>query len=337
MPSSTQVTIAGRKVGTLGFGLMNYTWRATNTPDEQAFAGIHTAIANGTNLLNSADFYGTQDPYDNLHLLNRYFTKYPADAAKVVLSIKGGVIPHQLKPDGSPENIRRSIDNILEKLDGKAKLDVFTVARVDRTVDIEDTWRTVKEYIDAGKVGGLGLSEVSAATVRHALEIVPVAYLELEVSLWATEIYENGVAEVCREHGIPIVAYSPLGRGFLTGQLKSPDDIPEGDMRRRFDRFKPENFAKNLALVEAVEKIAKKKGVTPAQLALAWVIQYGVKKGVRVIPIFGATKQEQVVENLKAVDIKLTEEDFADIDALLKSIKPAGGRYNQHAENTLYQ
>ncbi|KAK6335486.1 Pyridoxine 4-dehydrogenase [Orbilia brochopaga] len=335
--SSSQTTIAGRKVNSLGFGLMNYTWRPTNTPDEQAFAGISAAIAGGANFLVSGEFYGTQDPQDNLRLLNRYFTAHPEDASKVVLSVKGAVNLQKRLPDGSPAGIRRSIENILEKLDNTVKLDVFTIARVDRSTELEVTWRTVKEeFIDTGRIGGLCLSEVSAATLQRALKITPVACVELEVSLWAMEIYENGIADVCREHGIPIAAYSPLGRGFLTGQLKSPDDIPEGDMRRHFDRFTPENFPKNLELVESVKKIAAKKGVTPSQLALAWVGQYGARRGLTVIPIFGATKEEQVVENLKAADVKLTDEDFAEIDALLKSFKPVGGRYNAMHEATLF-
>ncbi|KAJ6259017.1 hypothetical protein Dda_5913 [Drechslerella dactyloides] len=319
------------------FGLMNYTWRPTNTPDDQAFAGISAAIAGGATFLVSGEFYGTQDPQDNLRLLNRYFTAYPELASNVVLSVKGGVNLQKFLPDGSPDGIRRSINNILDKLDGKVRLDIFCIARVDRANDTEVTWRTVKEdFIDTGKIGGLCLSEVSADTIRRAVAITPIACLETEVSLWATEIYENGVADVCREHGIPIAAYSPLGRGFLTGQLKSPDDIPEGDMRRHFDRFKPENFPKNLELVEAVKKIAAKKGVTPSQLALAWVVQYGAKRGLAVIPIFGATKEEQVVENLKATEVHLTDEDFAEIDALLKSFKPVGGRYNAAHEAALF-
>ncbi|EPS44891.1 hypothetical protein H072_1117 [Dactylellina haptotyla CBS 200.50] len=329
-------TVVGRKVGDLGFGTMNFTWRPSNNPDEQSFAALNAAIDGGANFFVSGEFYGTQNPQDNLFMLNRYFTKYPENADKVVLSVKGGVDLQILKPDGSPAGVRKSIDNILEKLGGKVKLSVFCIARVDSMNPVETTWKTVKEeYIDTGKIGGLCMSEVSAATLKKALAIVPVSVLEVEVSLWATEIFENGLVEVCAEHNIPIAAYSPLGRGFLTGQLKSPDDIPEGDMRRRFDRFQPENFGKNLELVEAIKKIAEKKGVTPAQLALAWVVQQGHKYGVSIIPIFGATKESQVIENLQPTS--LTDTEMAEIDAVLKSFKPIGGRYNSHAEATLYQ
>ncbi|RVD84383.1 uncharacterized protein DFL_006135 [Arthrobotrys flagrans] len=335
MVGTAPLQINNRNVGSLGFGLMNFTWRPINTPDEEAFAAMNAALADGANFFVSGEFYGTQDPQDNLFLINRYLTKYPENAEKIVLSVKGGVNIAVRAPDGSPEGIRKSIDNILDKLEGKVKLDVFCIARVDASNPVETTWKTIKEeYIDTGKIGGLCLSEVSAATLKKALKIVPVSVLEVEVSLWATEIFENGLAEVCAEHNIPIAAYSPLGRGFLTGQLKSPEDIPEGDMRRYFDRFQPENFGKNLELVEAIQKIAQKKGVTPAQLALAWVVQQGKKFGCTVIPIFGATKKSQVVENLQ--ETSLTSEEMAEIDAVLKSIKPIGGRYNAAHEAALY-
>ncbi|KAK6539702.1 Pyridoxine 4-dehydrogenase [Orbilia ellipsospora] len=328
--------VANRQVGDLGFGTMNFTWRPTNLPDEEAFAAMNAALERGANFFVSGEFYGTQDPQDNLRLLNRYFTKYPENAKKVVLSVKGGVNMKLHRPDGSPEGIRTSIDNILEKLDGKVKLDVFCIARVDPTNPVEQTWKTVKEeYIDTGKIGGLCLSEVKAETLKKAVSVCPVSVLEVEVSLWATEIFENGLVEVCAEHNIPIAAYSPLGRGFLTGQLKSPDDIPDSDMRKRFDRFQPENFGKNLELVESIKKIAEKKGVTPAQLALAWVVQKGQEYNVSIIPIFGATKESQVIENLE--ETSLTKEEMAEIDAVLKSFKPIGGRYNAQMERTLYQ
>ncbi|KAF3171582.1 Pyridoxine 4-dehydrogenase [Orbilia oligospora] len=335
MVGTASLQVNNRNVGSLGFGLMNFTWRPTNTPDEEAFAAMNAALADGANFFVSGEFYGTQDPQDNLFLINRYLTKYPEKAGKIVLSVKGGVNLAIRAPDGSPEGIRKSIDNILDKLDGKTKLDVFCIARVDASNPVETTWKTIKEeYIDTGKIGGLCLSEVSAATLQKALKIVPVSVLEVEVSLWATEIFENGLAEVCAEHNIPIAAYSPLGRGFLTGQLKRPEDIPEGDMRRYFDRFQPANFGKNLELVEAIQKIAQKKGVTPAQLALAWVVQQGKKFGCTVIPIFGATKESQVVENLQ--ETSLTSEEMAEIDAVLKSIRPIGGRYNAAHESALY-
>lgn len=219
---------------------MNFTWRPTNTPDEVAFAAMNAAIENGANLFVSGEFYGTQSPYDNLYLLNRYYAAYPENASKIVLSVKGCVNFATLKPDGSPEGVRNSINSILEKIGPNAKLDVFCIARVDKDTPIEETYRIVKEeFIDTGKIGSLCLSEVSADTIRRAVKIVPISLVEVEVSLWATEIFENGVADVCREYGIPIAAYSPLGRGFLTGRLKTPDDIPAGDMRRMFDRFQP--------------------------------------------------------------------------------------------------
>ncbi|KAK6499328.1 Pyridoxine 4-dehydrogenase [Arthrobotrys conoides] len=335
---SDTITIAGREVGTTGFGLMAFTGRPSIIPDAEIFASINTSLSHGANLLVSGEFYGLRDPEDNLHMLKRYFTTHPSAAEKAVLSVKAGMNWKTRTPDSSPAALHASIKNILEKT-GRDRIDVFCIARVDKNVPLEESYGVVREYIDTGKIGSFCLSECSAETIRKAVGILGrenISCVELEVSLWATEIFENGVAEVCIEFGIPIVAYSPLGRGFLTGRFKSADDLPDGDVRRHFDRFKPENFGKNLELVEMVEGIAGRKGCTVSQLGLAWVRQVGVRKGgVRIIPIFGATKQEQVAENLQLVE--LTESEMDEIDGILKSFKPTGGRYFGHLEGMLYQ
>jgi aryl-alcohol dehydrogenase-like predicted oxidoreductase len=176
---------------------------------------MRAAVANGSLAFNGGEIYGTAER-NSLHLLSEYFTKYPEDADKVVLSIKGGCIPGtHAEPDGSRKNVSRSIDECLKVLDGKKFLDLFEVARLDPKVSVEETINTIVEYIKAGKVGGLSLSEVNANTIRKIHAIHPVAAVEAEFSLWSTNILENGVAETCGELGIPIVAYSPLGRGFL--------------------------------------------------------------------------------------------------------------------------
>lgn len=237
--------------------------------------------------------------------------------------------------DNSPESIKTSIENILRILDGKKKIDIFQSARVDRKIPIEDAIRTMAEYVKAGKIGGIGLSEASAATIRRAHAVHPIAAVEVEFSLWATEILQNGVATTCAELGIPIVAYSPLGRGFLTGGIRSIDDIPDGDVRRLLDRFQPESFEKNLKLVEAINKVATKKGVTPAQLALAWVKHQSQKNGMPVIiPIPGAVKDERVRENMAHIDV--TDEEMAEINTILASIEIVGTRYTQAMEATLF-
>jgi pyridoxine 4-dehydrogenase len=312
---------------------MGFTWRPKQTPDEEAFAAMKKALSLKVNFWNAGEFYGAPDPTLNLQLINRYFTKYPEDADKVVLSVKGGLRLENLTADGSPEGVRRSIDNILRILDGKKHLDIFECARVDPNVPIQTTISTIAEYVKAGKISGIGLSEASVKTIRAAHEVHPIAGVEAEVSLWATDIWENGVADACRELGIPIIAYSPLGRGFLTGEIKSVNDIPEGDFRRHLDRFQPENFAHNLQLVESIKKIAERKGITVAQVALAW-IRGKSKDGLTIIPIPGATNEKRVEEN--STEFKLTVEEENEIEQIVKSIGVVGGRYNKFIEKTLF-
>lgn len=175
---------------------------------------MRTALEHGSNLWNGGEFYGSQDR-NSLHLLNDYFTKFPGDSEKVVLSIKGGMKPGQMIPDGSEENVSRSIDECLRLLDGKKFLDIFECARVDPNVPIETTIEAIAKYVKSGKIGGISLSECSAQTIRRANKVHRISAVEVEFSLWATEISTNGVAQTCAELDIPIIAYSPLGRGFL--------------------------------------------------------------------------------------------------------------------------
>jgi pyridoxine 4-dehydrogenase len=175
---------------------------------------MRTALSLGANVWNGGEIYGPPTR-NSLHLLNEYFTKYPEDAERVVICIKGGMIPGTLTPDGSRENIRRSIDECLRVLDGKKFLDLFEASRVDPNVPIEDTISYIAEYVKAGTLGGISLSEVNANTIRRAHKVHPISAVEVELSLWTTNPLENGVAATCAELGIPLVAYSPLGRGFL--------------------------------------------------------------------------------------------------------------------------
>lgn len=175
---------------------------------------MKTALRLGANNWNGGEFYGTKER-NSLHLLNEYFTKYPEDADKVVLSIKGGMAPNEFRIEGTKKNVQRSIDESLRLLDGKKALDLFEVARVDPDVPIEDTVSYIAEYVKAGKLGGISLSEVSAQSIRKAHGVHPISAVEIEFSMYATEILENDVASTCAELGIPIIAYSPLGRGFL--------------------------------------------------------------------------------------------------------------------------
>jgi pyridoxine 4-dehydrogenase len=224
--------LVNKQVGPVGFGLMGkhhsltfpsrlsiltrpgLTWRQNPPPQSQSFDAMRTALSRGANFWNGGELYGSQER-NSLHLLNEYFTKHPEDAEKIVLSIKGGLLPGELRPDGSQKNVKRSIDECLKVLDGKKSLDLFECARVDPKTPIEDTVGYIAEYVKAGKLGGISLSEVGANTIRKAHAVHPIAAVEVEFSLWVTDILENGVAATCAELGIPIVAYSPLGRGFL--------------------------------------------------------------------------------------------------------------------------
>ena len=220
---------------------------------------MQTALAEGANFWNGGEFYGTPD-YNSMHLLKRYFTENPAHADKVVLSIKGGIKMPEMRPDGTEEGVRRSVDNVLNGLGGTKFLDMFECARVDPDTPIETTIAALAKYVQAGKIGGISLSEVKAETIRRAAKVHPIAAVEVEFSLWATDILENGVAAACAEHNIPLIAYSPLGRGFLTGEIKKPEDIPEGDFRKHLPRFQPDVFDQNLELVTELEELAARKG-----------------------------------------------------------------------------
>jgi len=319
-------TLAGSPVGSTGFGMMGLTWRPNPVSQDQAFAAMKAALDNGANFFNGGELYGTPER-NSLHLLREYFEKYPGDAKKVVISIKGGLEKGGMKPDGTPENVRRSIDECLTQLAGTKKLDLFECARVDPKTPIEITIRTADEYVQAGKLGGISLSECSADTIRRAAKVAKISAVEVEYSLWATEIQDNGVLKACGELRIPIVAYSPLGRGFLTGQVKSRDDLAEDDHRRHLPRFSEENFPKNLDLIHQLEKLAKRKGCTPGQIGVAWVKAQSERDGNPVIiPIPGATTVERVKENL--VDVDLSDNDIKEIDSILASAEIHGDRYH---------
>ena len=295
---------------------------------EQAVGTMKAAFDGGAVFWNGGEFYGTPE-HNSMHLLARYFTEYPAHAEKVVLSIKGGLRPN-MSADGTPEGVRRSVENVLRTLNGKKSLDIFECARVDPNTPIETTIGALAKLVEEKKLKAISLSEVKAETIRRAHKVHPISAVEVEFSLWATDILTNGVAAVCAELRIPIVAYSPLGRGFLTGEIKSPDDIPDGDFRKTLPRFQPENFGKNIEMVERLREIAEKKGCSPAQLALAWVKQQSEQRGMpAIIPIPGATTEKRVRENLQ--EIRLGELELKDIDQILKSAEIIGDRYGGHA------
>lgn len=329
------LTLAGRTLSNkTGFGLMGMTWRAQPPSTSQSFATLRQALSSGSNFWNAGEIYGTSTR-NSLHLLHEYFSQHPSDADRVVISVKGGFLPDTMTPDGSRANTHRSINECLARLQGTKRLDIWESARVDPQTPIEITMRAAQEFVDDGRLGGVALSECSAATIRRASRVVRVVAVEVEVSLWATEIFHNGVAETCAELAIPVVAYSPLGRGFLTGQVKSRDDLPEDDMRRHLPRFSEENFGKNLALVDGLERLARRKGVTAGQVALGWVrAQSGRRGNPVIIPIPGSTTPERVKENL--VEVELDESDLKEIDELMAKVQISGGRYPEHGSALLF-
>jgi len=318
-------SLLGTEIGPYGYGLMGLTWRPTPASDEQAFAAMKAALNSGSNFWNGGEFYGPPDA-NSLHILNRYFTKYPEDAEKVVLCIKGGNDLKTLDPHGDEAFVTASVENSLRILDGKKKIDIFECARVDKDVPVEETIRALAKFVKAGKIGGIGMSECSANSIERASKVSPIASVEVELSLWEDCVLSNGVAEICAKLCIPLIAYSPLGRGFLTGQITKPDDIPKEDWRHQYPRFFPENFSRNLELVDELNRIASAKGCSTAQLALAWVKQLERLDGMpNIIPIPGATSEAKVLENMAVVE--LTSEDLSDIDIVLASFEVSGHRY----------
>ncbi|KAI3400844.1 hypothetical protein diail_1533 [Diaporthe ilicicola] len=328
MSRTAKTTVAGKPIGPVGFGLMGLTMPWDRAEYDDAVKIMKTALEQGANFWNGGMFYGTPEA-NSLHLLKHYFTKYPEDADKVVLSIKGAYDRGTNSAQGSPEAIRASVEEALQVLGGTKEIDVFEMARVDPAVPIETSVAALAELVAEGKIGAVSLSEVSAQTIRRAAAVAPIAAVEIELSLFTTDVLGNGVADACHELGITLVAYSPVGRGWLTGEFRKPEDIPENDMRRHLPRFQPGAFEQNFRLVEAVEKLAERKGATVAQIAMAWVRRQGA------VPIPGSRKVDRVVENCRDVD--LSADDLTEIQTLLDTLSIAGGRYPAQFESLLNQ
>ncbi|KAF8510883.1 aldo/keto reductase [Hysterangium stoloniferum] len=323
-------TASGIQVAVIGHGLMMMTWTPNPISDEQAFESIIKGVeaAGGAKvLLNSAEFYGHNFGPANLELLARFYKKHPEYVDKTVLCVKGAVTSEGCR--SSLEVLRASIDNINAKLEGTKRVDIFESARVDPTRPIEEAIKNMKILIDEGKFGHIGLSECSAETLRRANAVHPIASVEIEVSPWSYEDETRKVIATSTELKVAVLAYSPLGKGFLTGQINKPEDISPGDMRLHFDRFKPENFEHNLKLVVALKSIAEKRGVTPAQLCLAWVRSLSPQ----IIPIPGSSKATRTLENMAACDLSLTKQELAEIDEILSKVAVQGARYTADTEN----
>jgi aryl-alcohol dehydrogenase-like predicted oxidoreductase len=312
---------AGPQVSAIGLGCMGTSECYGAHDDAESIKVIHHALDAGLNFLDTADIYG---PHTNEVLVGKAIRRRRDE---VFLATKFGIVRDPADPtkrgvNGRPEYVRSACDASLERL-WVDHIDLYYQHRVDRNTPIEDTVGAMAELVRAGKVRYLGLSEPAAQTIERAHKVHPITAVQSEYSLW-TRDPEDGVLQTCKKLGIGFVPYSPLGRGFLTGAIRSPDDFEPDDYRRGSPRFQDGNFAKNLALVDKVRELAAAKGCTPSQLALAWILA----QGEHVVPIPGTKRVKYLDENLGAVDVKLVEDDLAAIDAVFPRDVAAGTRYH---------
>ena len=312
----------GPHVSAIGLGCMGMTdFYTPGTDTTEATATLHRALELGVNFLDTADMYG---PHTNEQLIGKAIV---GKRDQVFLASKFGIVRDPANPvvrgvNGRPDYIRNAIDGTLQRL-GVDTLDLYYQHRIDPDVAIEETVGAMADLMKQGKVRYLGLSEASAVTLERAHKVHPISALQSEYSLWSRDQQDNGCLATCQRLGIAFVPYSPLGRGFLTGALNSPDDFGADDYRRFSPRFQGENFAKNLRLVEQVKALAADKGVTAGQLALAWVLA----QGDYIIPIPGTKRRTYLQENVEAVSISLSAQELAALDAIFPADATAGLRY----------
>ncbi|MGE7139424.1 aldo/keto reductase [Luteibacter sp. NPDC031894] len=311
----------GPEVSILGLGCMGMSEFYGAGDEKESIATLERALELGITFWDTSDAYG---PHTNEALLGRTLA---GRRDKVFLATKFGIVRDPAEPlkrgiSGRPEYVRASVEGSLRRLKTDY-IDLYYQHRVDRTVPIEETVGAMARLVEEGKVRHLGLSEASAESIRKAASVHPITALQSEYSLWTRDPETTGSLAACRDHGIALVAYSPLGRGFLTGAITRPEDFAEDDYRRINPRFAGENFAKNLAIVDKVKAFAADKGCTAGQLALAWVLA----KGDDIVPIPGTKRVKYLEENAGAVDVKLSAAEVAEIDAVFPPDSAAGDRY----------
>ncbi|WP_222266361.1 aldo/keto reductase [Modestobacter marinus] len=318
LPTVPRRTLGGLEVSALGLGCMGMSQMYGAADRSESLATIHRALDLGVTFLDTSDVYGEGH---NEELVGEAIA---GRRDEVQLATKFSLTHREgggMTIDGRPENVRACVEASLRRL-GVEVIDLYYQHRVDPRVPIEDTVGTMAELVQQGKVRYLGLSEASAASIRRAVAVHPIAALQSEWSLWTRDL-EGEVLGVAREHGIGIVPFSPLGRGFLTGAINSQDDFAEDDWRRTHPRFTGEAFTANLRLVDAVRALAEEKGVTPGQLALAWVLA----QGEDVVPIPGTKRRSYLEENVGAAGVALTAEDLARLGEIAPPGVAEGGRY----------